>query len=154
VLVEGDEQKRKAKYIELRGEQLYAQSLPSKAEVSRSIQPVAGIQPVLAEQQPVSDVDVSGTYEAKVTGRARNLYHRITLQQQGVIITGRWDNDPGNRIEGTLEGDTIKFIWLESHSAFDRDGKWEINTDGSGMTGKWSRPDGRSSGKFDLTRIY
>lgn len=82
-------------------------NLPSKAEVSRSIQPVASIQPVLTEQQPVSDVDVSGTYEAKVTGRARNLYHRITLQQQGAIITGRW-----------------------------------------------SRPDGRSSGKFNLTRMY
>lgn len=153
MLVEGDEQKRKAKYIELRGEQLYAQSAPAKSQSIRTQQPVTSIQPVPVEQ-PVSGIDVRGTYSTEITGRTRNPYLKITLRQQGVNITGSWDNDPGNRIEGILLGGTIKFIWLESHSSFDRDGKWKIDADGNGMTGRWNRPDGRSSGKFNLTKMY
>jgi hypothetical protein len=159
VLVEGDEQKRKAKYIELRGAQLYDQDKAARLKSTQAQQPVAGIQPVLPEppvqaDQPVSDIDVSGTYSSEVTGRNRDLYQRITLQQRGVNITGRWDNNPKNKIIGTLEDHTITFVWLEQGSGHERDGKWKINADGSVMTGRWSRSDGRTSGKFNLTKIY
>jgi len=153
VLVEGDEQKRKAKYIELRGAQLYEQDVASRSQSGQVQQAVVGIQPVPAEQ-PVSDTDVSGTYTCEITGIGAAQFRRITLQQRGVNVTGSWDNNPDNRIIGTLEDDTITFVWLEPVTGHEKEGIWKINADGSGMTGRWSRADGRNNGKFNLTKIH
>jgi len=155
VLVEGDEQKRKAKYIELRAYQLYNENTATTA-VKKQTSPVAkSILPVSSpavDQSSFKD-DISGIWKSNITGgEIHNRNRVITFKQTGNTISGTWDTDPFHKITGVREGDTIKFDWIEG-SATDKEGKWEISPGGFKMEGRWTRIDGIRSGRFDLTKI-
>jgi len=155
VLVEGDEQKRKAKYIELRAYQLYEQNAASKPVVKQNHQAAVKAQPVVPVVVKLSNPadDISGIWKSNITsGEIRNRNRVITFIQVGNTITGTWDTDPFHNITGVREGDTIKFNWIEG-SATDKEGKWKISPDGFRMEGRWTRIDGIRSGRFDLEKI-
>ncbi|MFA9419237.1 MAG: hypothetical protein ACERLB_03735 [Gammaproteobacteria bacterium] len=155
VLVEGDEQKRKAKYIELRAYQLYNQSDEASAAekpVNRAAIKAEPIVPIVVNPSNSAD-DISGIWKSNITsGEIKNRNRVITFKQVGNTISGTWDTDPFHKITGVREGDTIKFNWIEG-SATDKEGKWKISPDGFRMEGRWTRNDGIRSGKFDLEKI-
>jgi len=155
VLVEGDEQKRKAKYIELRAYQLYNQSDETTAAekpVNQAPIEAEPIVPVVVSPSNPAD-DISGIWKSNITsGEIKNRNRVITFKQVGNTISGTWDTDSSHNITGVREGDTIKFNWIEG-SATDKKGKWKISPDGFRMEGRWTRIDGIRSGKFDLEKI-
>jgi len=147
VMVEGDEQKRKAKYIELRANQLYSQNVGS----------TGGSNP---NEQPLSGNDITGTYISDITSssswpsafdKKSNRELEIIFEQKGNRITGI--NDSVNlKISGTREGDTIKFLfWGSKLSGYDIKGTWKVNSDGSKLVGTWSNPSG--GGQWNLIKI-
>ncbi len=155
VLVEGDEQKRKAKYIELRAYQLYKEKAAATASSKQNNQSVVKTQPVVPVVIKTSNPadDISGVWKSNITsGEIRNRNRVITFKQVGNTISGTWDTDPFHKITGVREGDTIKFSWIEG-SATDKEGNWKISPDGFRMEGRWARIDGIRSGRFDLTKI-
>jgi hypothetical protein len=155
VLVEGDEQKRKAKYIELRAYQLYNQNAvttPPKKQATPVAKSILPVLPSTVDQSSFKD-DISGIWKSNITGGEMSNRNRvITFKQTGNTISGTWDTDPFHKITGVREGDTIKFDWIEG-SATDKEGKWKISPDGFKMEGRWTRIDGIRSGRFDLSRI-
>jgi len=154
VLVEGDEQKRKAKYIELRAYQLYNESAtaPAKKQATAATKNILPVLPPAVDQSSLKD-DISGIWKSNITGgEIHNRNRVITFKQTGNTISGTWDTDPFHKITGVREGDTIKFDWIEG-GAMDKEGKWKISPDGFKMEGRWTRIDGIRSGIFDLSRI-
>ena len=155
VLVEGDEQKRKAKYIELRAYQLYnedAATTPAKKQTTAVVKNILPVLPPAVDQSSFKD-DISGIWKSNITGgEIHNRNRVITFKQTGNTISGTWDTDPFHKITGVREGDTIKFDWIEG-GAMDKEGKWKISPDGFKMEGRWTRIDGIRSGIFDLSRI-
>jgi len=154
VLVEGDEQKRKAKYIELRAYQLYNESAtaPAKKQATAATKNILPVLPPAVDQSSLKD-DISGIWKSNITGgEIHNRNRVITFKQTGNTISGTWDTDPSHKITGVREGDTIKFDWIEG-GAMDKEGKWKISPDGFKMEGRWTRIDGIRSGIFDLSRI-
>ena len=163
VQVEGDEQKRKAKYIELRAEQLYATNTPAVAASNQSILPVvasrstANQRPSVAEQSKPND-DISGTYVSDITTNTSWVFHKpkyrklvVSLEQNGNSIVG--SNSSANlKIEGKREGDKITFFtWPSDIISSEIKGKWKISPDGDRIEGTWSHPHGE--GKWNLTKI-
>jgi hypothetical protein len=155
VLVEGDEQKRKAKYIELRAYQLYnenAATTPAKKQTTAVVKNILPVLPPAVDQSSFKD-DISGIWKSNITGgEIRNRNRVITFKQTGNNISGTWDTDPFHKITGVREGDTIKFDWIEG-SATGNEGRWKISPDGFKMEGRWTHIDGIRSGIFDLSRI-
>ena len=154
VLVEGDEQKRKAKYIELRAYQLYNESAtaPAKKQATAATKNILPVLPPAVDQSSLKD-DISGIWKSNITGgEIHNRNRVITFKQTGNTISGTWDTDPFHKITGVREGDTIKFDWIEG-GAMDKEGRWKISPDGFKMEGRWTRIDGIRSGIFDLSRI-
>jgi hypothetical protein len=85
-----------------------------------------------------NDIDISGTYRSKITG-AHKSRSNFRIMQEGNNISGISD-DKKWEIEGTLEGDTIKFAWY----GFANSGKGKITIDSYGnwngiYTGQWGR---------------
>jgi hypothetical protein len=155
VLVEGDEQKRKAKYIELRAYQLYNENAAATTVSEQTSQAAIKAQPVVPIVVKSSNPadDISGIWVSNITsGEIKNRKRVITFKQVGNTISGTWDTNPFHKITGVREGDTIKFSWIEG-SASDKEGKWKISPDGFRMEGRWTRIDGIRSGRFDLSRI-
>lgn len=119
VEAEGDETKRKARYIELRANQLYsemAKSTPSPTP----------------EARPGSDFDVSGAYRSELS---ENLYNttknaniEIRLTQRGDKVTGFFVG-AGGYIDGKMDGNTMKFRARPPFGNWTVDGKW-VFTDG------------------------
>ena len=123
VEAEGDETKRKARYIELRANQLYSE----KPEPTPSATP---------EAQPGSDVDISGTYRSELS---RNLYSttkdaniEIRLTQKGNEITGYFIG-AGGYIDGEIDGNTIKFTARPPFGTWSIDGKWVFTDEFLGL---------------------
>ena len=149
VEAEGDEQKRKAKYIELRANQLYSES---NGTMSDSI----------PDTQPESDNGQSGTYISDITTNVKNYYFRhkkdrellINLVQEGNKITGN-AGSADSEITGTIEGDTIKFTFWSArvNMGAEVSGEWKVSDDGSRMKGVWRSKQGGTSGTWDLTKI-
>ena len=157
VLAEGDEQKRKARYIDLRAEQLYRESEASTSSLNEKAQPainapvVSKAQP-LPNDQPVSTSGITGTYFSEITGLdgLKADKSSITLIQTGNNIIGTNISRKDNEIIGTLKGDTIKFkYWTHWRELT---GEWRISPDGTRLEGTWENIDGYG-GKWNLTKI-
>ena len=144
-LAEGDEQKRNARYIELRANQLYSENVSSISKSNLNEQPVPST--------GVSGSDISGTYVSDIRGGipgtfGRNRKLKITFEQSGKDIIGT-NKSQSKIITVTRKGDTIKF---EYHGPWGPvKGKWKINHDGTKLEGTWSS--NREDGKWNLTRI-
>ena len=169
VEVEGDEQKRKARYIELRAEEMYRQS-PAAVTQKRSVIPaaVAPVNPVVS--QPAAEGSkarlgeamagivptyfVTGTYFATISGKKLDDFSRkykrfkVSLAQSGNEITGSFAD--GGEIEGTLEGDTITYKWYLRY--MEGSGEWKILEDGTGMAGKWQYSRSDRGGAWDMQK--
>ena len=140
VEAEGDEQKRKAKYIELRGNQLYSENVGS---ISKSN----------LNEQPVPGTDISGTYVSEIRGGAyMNFTDRkllITFKQNGTDIIGT-DVNQIKLITGTRKGESIKYEYYGGKGGLVT-GVWKINSDGTRLEGTWSRHG--DGGIWNLTKI-
>jgi hypothetical protein len=163
VQVEGDEQKRKAKYIELRAEELYAANAPAASTTSKSILPVLASQPTTRQKNVLTeharpDDDISGTYQSDITTNTSWVFqkpkHRrlvVSLVQNGNSITGT-SSSANLKIEGKREGDKITFFtWPSDITYSEIKGKWMVSPDGRRIEGTWSHPHG--DGKWNLTKI-
>jgi hypothetical protein len=150
VETEGDQTKRKAKYIELRANQLYSEKVGSVSDTSLYLQ--AG------PNTPGTQANLSGTYVSDITtnshwvfnhGKHRRL--KITFEQQGNKITGT-NRSANLKITGVREDDEISFFtWPSDISSGEIKGNWKVSPDGSKIEGTWSHPHG--GGKWNLTRI-
>jgi len=163
VEVEGDEQKRKARYIELRANQLYATNASSKPVVSQSIRPVVSAQAATQQKsagaEPIeANNSINGTYFSDITTNTHWVFdkvkHRklvVRFEQNGNSIIGT-SSSANLKIVAAREGDEITFYTLPSDISSDEiKGKWKVNADGSRIEGKWTHPHG--GGKWNLTRI-
>jgi len=157
VLVEGDEEKRYAKYIELRAEQLYreAQALKSLDQYGESppfTSTVSDVQPELNDQ-PELIPDLTGTYVSDIRGGPTWMFRdrkpRLTFKQRGKNIIGTNVSRSDNEIIGTRKGNTIKFKYWGPHRLIL--GEWNISPGGDRLVGTWEEGEGR--GTWDLTRI-
>jgi len=112
VLVEGDEQKRKAKYIELRAYQLYNENAASKPVVKQNHQAAVKAQsvvPVVVKPSNPAD-DISGIWKSNITsgetikfswieGSATDKEGKWKISPDGFRMEGRW-----TRIDGIRSG--------------------------------------------------
>lgn len=148
VEVEGDERKRKVKYIELRAQQIYSEKGGSTPDV-------------VVSKQAESGVNVSGTYVSKIksnvpywfqTKKDRELI--VTIKQNGNKITGN-AGSTDSEITGTIEGDTIKFTFWSSGPTDGSSlrGTWTFFDGGSRMKGVWGYGGGSSGGTWDLKKV-
>ncbi len=165
VLVEGDEQKRKAKYIELRAYQLYNENAASTAvkkqtsPVAKSILPVTATQPALTKQ-PDSVADISGIYISEITSNNNDHFTKryrslvLDLKQNGNEIIAT-DSKLKVDIHGTRKGDTITFSVIPGRASDFQDatGTWKILGDGTRFEGSWEIRGYSASGKWNLTKI-
>ena len=105
------------------------------AQVAAPVAPVAPAAPIV--QQPV---DVSGTYAS--------TWGAMTLRQDGAHVTGTYAYH-GGRIDGTLDGDTLRFTWTED----DGTGRGELVRASDGqLVGSWgSGDDDRNGGLWRCT---
>jgi len=152
VAVKGDETKRKAKYIELRADQLYSAKVGSVSDTSLQQQAT----PIKQSIQ----IDLSGKYISEITasGNASNTkrflekenHKNITLKQTGNKIAGSGASR-NFEINGIREGNTIKFYIVRDNEI---EGTWETNADATNLVGKWyTNGGGGASGIWNLTRI-
>lgn len=116
---EGDEMKRKAKYIELRANQLYSEKVGSTSNVAPDV-------------QLDSYSGVSGTYRSKLSKNLYNYFKRpiieIRLVQNGNKITGTFVTEKGY-IDGEIDGNTIKYVAHPRYGTWPIRGEW-VFTDG------------------------
>jgi len=144
VNAEGDEQRRKAKYIELRANQLYSENVSSISKSNLNEQPV----PVSA----VSGTGISGTYVSDIRGGPNYSYPdrkiELTLKQSGKDIVGT-DVNNRKRLIGTRKGDTIKFEYDGGTTT----GVWKINSDGTRLDGTFTHSSWGFNGTWNLTKI-
>ncbi len=148
-LAEGDVEKQKGIYINLRSNQLASQTLVLEKEAK-------------TEEYSIPQINVSGTYISAVTTDKswafRLKSHRdttMTLMQYGSKVTGI-DLNNSLKISGTIEGDTITFYMLpnDANSQNELNGIWKVRQDGSGLEGKWTiNGFGGASGDWDLRKI-
>ena len=122
--VEGDEVKRKAKYIELRANQLYSEKVGIASGTSIYEQPEA------AESQVI--LDYSGNYRSKITGSSRHK-SAFVIEQDGNRIKGRSLNKEWE-IEGYIEEDSLVFKWWSPGNK--GNGKFTIDSYGN-MAGSY-----------------
>ena len=148
----GDQTKRKARYIELRANQLYIENGGSILTTGIYGQPVP--------EPNESGIDVSGTYVSETTGSGtantaikvikKTDSKLIILKQAGNTITGT-DSSNTIKINGTREGNIIKFFITRGNEI---KGSWEINADATNLEGKWfTNGQGGASGIWNLTRV-
>jgi hypothetical protein len=155
VQVEGDEQKRKARYIELRAEELHAAYAPAFPASNQSILPVVAIQsavkqtPTVGENAatsmnsaPPTNFNLTGTYRSdRIKGSPYFIFSSrsrltIRLAQKGSMVTGEFTSGLSGSISGTVVGNTIKFSWMAGNCA-DGEGEWLASSDGLILEGPW-----------------
>lgn len=165
VLVDGNEDRRKARYIELRAEQMFAEQ-----EASRPVLPVSPIEtqatPSIGsvDRQPeaVPVLDLSGVYESDITSNTSGIfgprYRRLTLriEQQGDRISAI-DERFDTRLRGEIEGDTIRFEVDNGIASghYPARGEWRIVDGGRQLTGSWHTHGGWTDarGEWNLMRV-
>ena len=145
VEVAGEEQKRKAKYIELRANQLYSEKVSSISKSKLYKQPTVDTE--------VSGTDISGTYVSDIRGGwagilGGNRKLKITFKQSGKDIIGT-DVNQKKIVTGTRKEDTIKYKYDGRGSYLT--GKWKISSDGTKLEGTWNTS--RENGIWNLTKI-
>ena len=142
VEAEGDETKRKAKYIELRAIELY-----NEDSGSTPILPQGGLPGTQTAYIAEPEFDLSGIYTARVSRKGSSDYwcfnqkrtFQIELRQDNNAIKGRFLSGPTGEIEGTVIKDKLKFSYYTTKCNGSLEGEWEIGPDGKGMQGHgWS----------------
>ena len=145
VEAEGDEQKRKASYIELRANQLYSENVSSISKSNLNEQPYL--------DSAVSGAVLSGIYLSDIHGDPPWMFKdrkpRFTFEQSGKDIVGTDVSKNRNKIIGIRNGDTIKFKYWGAHRLVL--GEWQINPDGTSLEGTWEADN--EHGSWNLTRI-
>lgn len=170
VEVEGDEQKRKARYIELRAEEMYRAS-PKKltrqnspaaiprasANTAKSI-PTSAAMSTAATGIRQSQRDLSGTYVSEITTDSHWVFHKRSHRRILVVFFQQGDDisavasSVDMKITGTLDGDQITFFtWPSDVASSEIKGTWKIVDGGARLEGKWTHPHG--GGKWNLTRL-
>lgn len=148
----GDQNKTKAKYIELRANQLYSEKVGSVSDTSLYQQ--------AAPVTPDTPIDISGTYISDITSNQKVFFGNIdgklqfTLEQDGDRITAV-NSTHDLKIWGTRKGNIIEFF-VKPHrmnSYQDQNGVWEINSDGINITGSWKVKNWGGVGQWNLRRI-
>jgi len=154
VEAEGDQTKRRARYIELRASQLYAEKDGSATDTSLYQQ----VTPINTSAQ----IDISGTYQSEITSsskwqflkRYRNL--EITIKQTDNNFTA-YDSRYETKLSGTIDNDVIRFYVIGGivSGFYDAEGEWRVSAKGTGFEGKWRSLGGpdAGSGEWNLTRI-
>jgi hypothetical protein len=173
VAAEGDEQKRKARYIELRAEQLFAASGAAASAPSRAVQRSSSITPA-ANSRPQTSAsvakpaaasssfsdDLSGTWVAEISTNREKVFKNIgptiefTLEQNGNRISGI-NREYNLKIGGTRNGDEIEF-WVEPHRMNyyqNQEGRWKISPDRANLTGNWKITNMTANGQWTMTRV-
>jgi len=158
VLVDGDEEKRYAKYIVLRAEQLYREAQAPKLQNDQYddsplfTSTVSDVQPELNDQSEIIP-DLTGTYVSDIRGGPTWMFRdrkpRLSFKLRGKKIIGTNISQTDNEIIGTRKGDTIKFEYWGPHRLIS--GEWNISPGGDRLVGTWEEEEGR--GTWDLTRI-
>ncbi len=145
VEAEGDEQKRKVRYIELRGNQLYSENVSSISKSNLNEQPYL--------DSAVSGAVLSGIYVSDIQRGPPWMFSDrkpwFTFEQNGNDIIGTDVSKNGSKIYGIRNGDTIKFKYWGSFRLIV--GRWKINPDGTSLEGTWEAEGER--GSWNLTRI-
>jgi len=165
VLVDGDENRRKARYIELRAEKLQAEDRTNrKSSLVRQVD--SGIkQPVPSPtiQKPDEPgLEISGIYESEITSNSAQIfgprYRHLTLiiEQNGVRVSAR-DERFDTRISGEIDGDIVRFE-VENGRAdgyYPARGEWRIEDGGNALFGKWHTHGGwiDAQGEWNLLRV-
>ena len=164
VLVDGDENRRKARYIELRAEQLHARQ-PAVEPIlpieSTAVAP-APQQARRREESKVAGADLTGVYESEITSNSNGIfgtrYRRLTLtiEQSGNRISAR-DDRYGTRLVGEIDGDTVRFEVENGRASghYPAKGEWRIVDGGSLLTGTWRTHGGwvDAQGEWNLVRL-
>ena len=145
VEAEGDEQQRKARYIELRADQLYSEKVSSISKSKLYKQPTV--------DTDVSGTNITGTYVSDIRGGwagilGGNRKLKITFKQSGKDIIGT-DVNQKKIVTGTRKEDTIKYKYDGRGSHLF--GKWKISSDGTKLEGTWNTS--RENGIWNLTKI-
>jgi len=144
VMAEGDESKRKAKYIELRANQLYMENVGSTSTSSLD-------EPYAASLDSVQ-VNLSGTYDSNITGNLKRSFKsegtKLQLTQNGKKISGTFGD--GGQIWGELDDDTIKFDWAVLHIT--GRGEWIISKESKEIRGKWTNSF-KGGGDWNITKL-
>lgn len=141
VEAEGDEAKRKAKYIELRAYELYLKDggVPVGPVVSSSY----GSDAVLDS----SPGTLSGIYRSKISGSYRSSSD-FQLVHEGEKVTGV-SADKVWEIEGVYDDNTFKFDWYNNSNK----GKGKLVLDSNGNLSGEYRGDSWGKGKWQMNRI-
>jgi hypothetical protein len=146
----GDQTKRKARYIELRADQLYSEKVGPVSDASLSQQ--------AAPVTPDTPIDISGTYRSDIIGSGSWSLGRfpnieVILKQNKGEISGTFSGTRSGEIEGILNGDTIKFKWFVTAGRTESGrGEWKLPNDGITWNGTWRSSRG-SQGNWNLTKI-
>lgn len=146
VEAEGDEIKRKAKYIELRANELHIEKYGTSQSLAQSNS--------LTSHADLDNYDFAGTYQASITGKHvspdfRNSKFKVELSQQGDKLTGTFGT--AGKIWGDIEDESIEFEWF-SMGGWNGKGTWEIDLESNTFKGEWSNSSTRRIGEWNMTK--
>jgi hypothetical protein len=153
----GDQNRTKARYIELRAKQLYVEKACPVCDASLD-QQAASITPDTLIT-PNTLIDISGTYRSDIIGSGywslgRRPAKRVILKQNQDEIVGTFLGSRSGDIEGILNGDTIKFKWFVTDGLAESGrGEWKLTNDGKSWNGTWVSSRGGVRGNWNLTKI-
>ena len=159
---EGDETKRKVKYIELRANQLFSEKVGAieAGELKNNNLPRKNYTSGDQNENLTRRGDVTGRYVSQITTEGswyfnKPAYRRIVLSlvQNGSEISGGDSSTGSEIVEASRTGNVIKFkFWSSMINPGDTvAGEWKISEDGTKLEGRWHASS--VSGKWDLTRI-
>jgi len=143
----GDQNRTKARYIELRAKQLYVEKACPVCDASLDQQ--------AASITPDTLIDISGTYHSDISGSGywslgSRPAKKVILKQNKGEISGTFFGSRSGDIEGTLNGDTIKFKWFVTDGlAESGKGEWKLTNDGINWNGTWASS-GRGIGAIGI----
>jgi len=119
------------------------------------------VEAVTTPAQLEPDTDLTGTYISEITDNENRYFRKanhkklvVRLIQDDKKITGIIDSLAGGHIEGTREGDTVKFSFygVPAISNYVISGEWKVSASGDLLDGSWKHPVDFDSGKWNLTR--
>lgn len=141
VEAEGDETKRKAKYIELRANQLFLQS--GGASTDPTISSSNNSDASVASSPGI----LSGIYRSKISGSYRSSSD-FRIVHEGDKVTGK-SSDKVWEMEGVYNGNTFDFVWYNNANK----GKGKLVLDSQGNLSGEYRGDSWGKGKWKMNKI-
>jgi hypothetical protein len=152
VMVEGDEKKRKAKYIELRANQLYSENAGPISNLSGDEQPAS-----TSSAHSIPAYDVAGTYASEKITRTTGYWYlnlksstpEVKIQQTGGNVKGTFGKGSGN-FDGVIVGDTITIEWYTVRGR--GTAKWTVIPENNQLVGVWSAQNSHSS-NWNLKKV-